>query len=98
MSLDHLETLRNPKTGEVRVVFSTSHSTTHVVVKFFDPVQLEKHTFKVFSADMYSKVRNHWRSLTPYENKGIVREAFQVIVYLNSFIHDELYTDNYRDL
>ena len=91
MAIDHLETLRNPETKEVRVVFTTSDPETHVVVKFFDPIQLEKRTFKVFSTGMYPKVRNHWRSLTPYDNKKLMREAFTVIEDLNNFVHDELY-------
>lgn len=58
------EILENPRTGEVRVVFRLTPPDTFVVVKFFDPVQRERRTMKVFEG-MYQAVRSHWRTLQP---------------------------------
>jgi hypothetical protein len=64
--LDHFivhEVLRNPSSGELRVVFVNSKDKNmHAVVKFFDPEQKEEATFKVFLGK-YEAVRSHWRTL-----------------------------------
>jgi hypothetical protein len=79
VSWQHLETLRNPQTSETRVTFEHDTPDTFAVVKFFDPVQKEKATVKVFLG-MYAQVRSHWRTLTPVRDSDLEQAALDLIL------------------
>lgn len=77
------EALKNPETGELRVVFEIDGADdAYIVVKFFDKIQREKATFKVFRG-IYAAVRSHWRTLEVVSDETelakLVDEALDVI-------------------
>jgi hypothetical protein len=70
------EVLENNSTGEVRVVFAFHTCTkgpVHIVVKYFDPIQKERCTLKIFQGS-YEMVRSHWRTLTKV--RGLAAEHY----------------------
>lgn len=74
-----LETLVNPETNETRITFShLFRDDLHVVVKFFDPIQQERSTIKIFFG-MYERVRSHWRTLTPASRPDLERAAEKLV-------------------
>lgn len=76
--MQELESLRNPKTKETRFTFKITES-TYIVVKFWDPIQVENCTCKWFSGS-YERVRSHWQTLETFNaDRELWVEAASVI-------------------